>query len=65
MLSFRTVEPHTLELLKYLMADPYLEECRLVGGTASKLIGTQSNHTFRRKSGKLTGKSIETDSLPT
>ena len=37
MLSFRTVEPHTLELLKYLMAEPYLDDCRLVGGTALAL----------------------------
>lgn len=34
MLSYRTIEPHTLELLKYLMAEPYLKDCRLVGGTA-------------------------------
>lgn len=37
MLSFRTIEPHTLELLKYLMAEPYLKDCRLVGGTALAL----------------------------
>ena len=37
MLSFRTIEPHTLELLKFLMAEPYLENCRLVGGTALAL----------------------------
>ena len=37
MLSFRTVVPHTLELLKYLMAEPYLKDCRLVGGTALAL----------------------------
>ena len=34
MLSYRTIEPYTLELLKYLMAEPYLKDCRLVGGTA-------------------------------
>lgn len=34
MLSFRTIKPHTLELLRYLMAEPYLKDCRLVGGTA-------------------------------
>ncbi len=34
MLSYRTIEPHTLELLKYLMAEPYLRDCRLMGGTA-------------------------------
>ena len=37
MLSFRTIVPHTLELLKYLMAEPYLENCRLVRGTALAL----------------------------
>lgn len=37
MLSYRTIEPHTLELLKYLMAEPYLKDCRLVGGTALAL----------------------------
>ena len=37
MLSFRTIEPHTLELLKHLMGVPYLKECRLVGGTALAL----------------------------
>ena len=37
MLSYCTVEPHTLELLKYLMGEPYLKECRLVGGTALAL----------------------------
>ena len=37
MLSYRTIEPHTLELLKYLMTDPYLKDCRLVGGTALAL----------------------------
>ena len=37
MLSLRTIEPHTLELLKYLMAEPYLKDCRLVGGTALAL----------------------------
>ena len=37
MLSFRTIVPHTLELLKYLMAEPYLQGCRLVGGTSLAL----------------------------
>ena len=37
MLSFRTIEPHTLELLKHLMGVPYLKDCRLVGGTALAL----------------------------
>ena len=37
MLSFCTVVPHTLELLKHLMAEPYLQGCRLVGGTALAL----------------------------
>ncbi len=37
MLSFRTIESHTLELLRYLMAEPYLKDCRLVGGTALAL----------------------------
>lgn len=37
MLSYRTIEPHTLELLKYLMAAPLLENCRLVGGTSLAL----------------------------
>lgn len=37
MLSYCTIEPHTLELLKYLMSEPYLEDCRLVGGTALAL----------------------------
>ena len=32
MLSYRTIEPHALELLKYLMAEPYLKDCHLVGG---------------------------------
>ena len=37
MLSFRTISPHTLELLKHLMAAPCLQDCRLVGGTALAL----------------------------
>ena len=37
MLSFRTIVPHTLELLRHLMAEPYLQGCRLVGGTALAL----------------------------
>lgn len=37
MLSFRTIVPHALELLRHLMAEPYLQGCRLVGGTALAL----------------------------
>lgn len=37
MLSYTTVEPHTLELLRMLMREPILEEMRLVGGTALAL----------------------------
>ena len=37
MLSYRTIVPHTLELLKQLCQEPYLKECRLVGGTALAL----------------------------
>ncbi len=37
MLSYSTVIPHTLELLRYLMGEPYLNECRLVGGTSLDL----------------------------
>ncbi len=37
MLSLRTIEPHTLELLKHLMGESYLNECRLVGGTSLAL----------------------------
>ncbi len=37
MLSFRTIVPHTLELLSHLMAEPYLQGCRLVGGTSLAL----------------------------
>lgn len=37
MLSFCTIVPHTLELLRHLMAEPYLQNCRLVGGTALAL----------------------------
>ena len=37
MLSLRTIEPHTLELLKALMQEPALSELRLVGGTALAL----------------------------
>ena len=38
MLSLRTIEPHTLELLKALMQEPALCELRLVGGTALALL---------------------------
>lgn len=34
MLSYKTVEPHTLELLKRIMAEPLFAYMRLVGGTA-------------------------------
>lgn len=37
MLSFRTIVPHTLELLRYLMTVPMFSECRLVGGTSLAL----------------------------
>lgn len=37
MLSYKTVEPHTLELLKRLTQEPFLAETRLVGGTALAL----------------------------
>ncbi len=37
MLSYQTVEPHTLELLKALMAEPLFADMRLVGGTALAL----------------------------
>lgn len=37
MLSYQTVEPHTLELLKKLMAEPSLSGTRLVGGTSLAL----------------------------
>ena len=37
MLSLRTIEPHTLELLKAFMQEPALCELRLVGGTALAL----------------------------
>lgn len=37
MLSYQTVEPHTLELLRQLMEAPLLRQARLVGGTALAL----------------------------
>lgn len=37
MLSLRTIESHTLELLEALMQEPALSELRLVGGTALAL----------------------------
>lgn len=37
MLSYQTIEPHTLELLKKLMAEPSLSGTRLVGGTSLAL----------------------------
>ena len=37
MLSYQTIEPHTLELLKALMAEPLFEGLRLVGGTSLAL----------------------------
>lgn len=37
MLSYKTIEPHTLELLKELMAEPLFASLRLVGGTALAL----------------------------
>lgn len=32
MLSYQTVEPHTLELLRSIMARPMFNDMRLVGG---------------------------------
>ena len=37
MLSYQTVEPHTLELLRRLMSEPSLSGLRLVGGTSLAL----------------------------
>lgn len=37
MLSYRTIIPNTLELLKRLSQEPFLKNCRLVGGTALAL----------------------------
>ena len=37
MLSFRTIVPDTLELLRCLTQEPFLKDCRLVGGTALAL----------------------------
>ena len=37
MLSYKTVESHTLELLKGLMKEPLFSSLRLVGGTALAL----------------------------
>ncbi len=37
MLSYQTIEPHTLELLTSLMAEPLFASVRLVGGTALAL----------------------------
>lgn len=37
MLSYQTIEPHTLELLKGLMSEPLFASLRLVGGTALAL----------------------------
>ncbi|WP_308768510.1 nucleotidyl transferase AbiEii/AbiGii toxin family protein [uncultured Bacteroides sp.] len=37
MLSYKTVEPHTLELLKKLTQQTFLSKARLVGGTALAL----------------------------
>lgn len=37
MLSYETVEPRTLELLKSLMQEPAFNDMRLVGGTALAL----------------------------
>ena len=34
MLSYQTVESHTLDLLKGLMSEPLFVSLRLVGGTA-------------------------------
>lgn len=37
MLSLRTIKPNTLELLRQLSQEPFLKDCRLVGGTALAL----------------------------
>lgn len=37
MLSYQTIEPHTLELLRRLMKEPLLIDTRLVGGTSLAL----------------------------
>lgn len=37
MLSYLTIEPHTLELLRYLTEIPLFCKCRLVGGTSLAL----------------------------
>lgn len=37
MLSYRTIVPHALELLRQLCQEPRLMDCRLVGGTALAL----------------------------
>ena len=37
MLSFQTIKPDTLELLKRLMTEPLFGQTRLVGGTALAL----------------------------
>lgn len=37
MLSYETIEPHTLELLKRIMSEPFFNGMRLVGGTALAL----------------------------
>ena len=37
MLSYKTIRPDTLELLKHLMAEPLFAKTRLVGGTALAL----------------------------
>ena len=37
MLSYQTIEPHTLELLRRLMSEPLFSETRLVGGTSLAL----------------------------
>lgn len=37
MLSYSTINPHTLELLKALMSEPAFYDMRLVGGTALAL----------------------------
>ena len=44
MLSYQTIHPNTLELLKRLMAEPLFSQTRLVGGTALALqIGHRSS----------------------
>ena len=46
MLSYQTIKPDTLELLRRLMAEPLFSQTRLVGGTALAL---QLGHRYKAK----------------